>query len=91
MARGVPGEGPDCHSPKEILGFGPIPARILKFLIFILALSTARVGGPTLKVSGRRDPGLKEPALPVDSTIVPYVTQYCFRAGNQVSGPLRPY
>ncbi len=42
LARGVPGEGPDCHFPKEIIGFGPIPARILKMLIFILALSTAR-------------------------------------------------
>ena len=38
LPRGVPGEGPDCHFPKEIIGFGPIPARILKFLIFILAL-----------------------------------------------------
>ncbi len=45
MARGVPGEGPDCRFPKEIIGFGPIPARILKFLIFILALSTARSCG----------------------------------------------
>ncbi len=42
LARGVPGEGPDCHLPKEIAGFGPIPARILKFLIFIVALSPAR-------------------------------------------------
>ena len=23
LARGVPGEGPDCHFPKEIVGFGP--------------------------------------------------------------------
>ena len=36
--RGVPGEGPDCHSPKEIVGLGPIPARILGFLVLILAL-----------------------------------------------------
>ncbi len=28
---------------RNILGFGPIPAQILKFLIFILALSTARI------------------------------------------------
>ena len=41
LPRGVPGEGPDCHFPKEIVGFGPIPARILGFSIFILALSTA--------------------------------------------------
>ncbi len=38
----LPGEGPDCHVPKEIVGFGPIPARIRGFLISILALSTAR-------------------------------------------------
>ncbi len=36
---GVPGEGTDCHFPKGIIGFGPIPARFLKFLVFILALS----------------------------------------------------
>jgi hypothetical protein len=42
LPRGVPGEGPDCHFPKEIVGFGPIPARIRGFLIFIVALSTAR-------------------------------------------------
>ena len=40
---GVPGEGLDCHFPKAIVGFGPIPARILEFLIFILALSTDRI------------------------------------------------
>ncbi len=28
LGPGVPGEGPDCHFPKEIIGFGPIPARI---------------------------------------------------------------
>ena len=38
LGQGVPGEGPDCHVPKEIVGFGPIPARILGFLILILAL-----------------------------------------------------
>ncbi len=43
MARGVPGEGPDCHFPKDLIAFGPIPARIRKFLIFILALSTPRL------------------------------------------------
>ncbi len=42
LRRGVPGEGPDWHFPQGIVGFGPIPARILGFLIFILALSTAR-------------------------------------------------
>ncbi len=42
LPRGVPGEGPDYHVPEEIVGFGPIPARIRGFLIFILALSTAR-------------------------------------------------
>ncbi len=25
---GCPGEGPDCHFPKAVGGFGPIPARI---------------------------------------------------------------
>ncbi len=25
---GVPGEGPDCHFPTEIMGFGPMPGRI---------------------------------------------------------------
>ncbi len=43
LARGVPGEGPDCHFPKEIIGFGPIPTRIHNKLIFILALSTPRL------------------------------------------------
>ncbi len=43
MARGVPGEGPDCHGPKEIVGFVPIPARILKRKKCILALSTPRI------------------------------------------------
>ncbi len=28
LPRGVPGEGPDCHDPADIIGFGPIPARI---------------------------------------------------------------
>ncbi len=42
LAPGVPGEGPDCHFPKEIVGVGPTPARIRKCLILILALSTAR-------------------------------------------------
>ena len=45
LARGVPGEGPDCHVPKVIVRFRPIPARILKFSIFILALSSARMVG----------------------------------------------
>ncbi len=31
---GVPGEGPDCHFPREVVGFGPIPARIRYFLIW---------------------------------------------------------
>ena len=31
-----------CHVPQEIVGFGPIPARFRGFLIFILALSTAK-------------------------------------------------
>ncbi len=31
LPRGVPGEGPECHVPKEIAGVGPIPARILDF------------------------------------------------------------
>jgi hypothetical protein len=43
LARGVPGDGPDCHFPKAIVGFGPIPARIRIFLIFILPLSSARM------------------------------------------------
>ena len=38
LPRVVPGEGPDCHCPEEIVGFGPIPARIRGFLISILAL-----------------------------------------------------
>ncbi len=42
LPRGVPGEGPDCYLPKAIAGFGPIPARIRWFLIFFLALTTAR-------------------------------------------------
>ncbi len=42
LPRGIPGEGLDCHFPEEIVGAGPIPARIRGFFIFILALSTAR-------------------------------------------------
>ena len=42
LPRGVPGEGPDCHFPKDIAGFGPIPARFRIFLILFLALGTAR-------------------------------------------------
>ncbi len=30
LAPGVPGEGPDCHFPKGIIGSGAIPAQILK-------------------------------------------------------------
>ncbi len=32
----LPG-GPDCHLPKEIIGFGPIPARIRgeTYLLFV--------------------------------------------------------
>ena len=26
LPRGVPGEGPECHFLKEIVGVGPIPA-----------------------------------------------------------------
>ncbi len=35
-------EGPDCHFPPEIDGFGPIPAQIRDepyLFVFILALS----------------------------------------------------
>ncbi len=28
LARGVPGEGPDSNLPREIKGFGPLPAWI---------------------------------------------------------------
>ena len=42
LPPGGPGEGPDCHFPKEIEGFwadsGPDPGSNI-FLIFILALS----------------------------------------------------
>ncbi len=37
-------EGPDCNFREEIVGVGPIPARIRGFFIFILALSTALLG-----------------------------------------------
>ncbi len=30
LPRVVPGHGPDCHSPREIGGFGPVPAWIRK-------------------------------------------------------------
>ncbi len=43
LGRGVPGEGPDSHFLEDIVGFGTIPARIRGFLIFSLALSTARL------------------------------------------------
>jgi hypothetical protein len=37
LLRGVPGDGPDCHVPTEIVGVGPIPARIRGFFVLILA------------------------------------------------------
>ncbi len=43
---GVPWEGPDCHFPKGIDDFGPIPAQIrgkFVFVIFIMALSAAGI------------------------------------------------
>ncbi len=43
LPRGAPGEGPEYHVPKEIIGVGPIPARIWGFAISILALSTAPI------------------------------------------------
>ncbi len=59
--RGVPGEGPGCQFPKEIDGFGPIPARILgvgtESVIFMLALSVARiVRSSCVLVWGHRSP-----------------------------------
>ncbi len=36
--RGVPGEGPDCHCPKGIVGFGADSGPNPGFLSFILAL-----------------------------------------------------
>ncbi len=44
LPPGGPGEGCNCHFPKGILGFGPIPAQIrgeTYFLFLILALSAA--------------------------------------------------
>ncbi len=35
LPRGVPGEGPDCNCSREIVGVGPIPARIRGVLILI--------------------------------------------------------
>ncbi len=61
LARGVPGEGPDCHVPQEIIGFEPIPARIRKFVIFIVALSTARL-------YARPGPSIRTPGCPPDRT-----------------------
>ncbi len=54
LPRGVPGEGPDCHFSKEIVGFGAIMARIRGLLIFILALSAAR---------DRSGPGMPGPRI----------------------------
>ena len=45
-APGGPGEGPDCHLPKEIVGFGPIPARILGETHYLF-LFGARIGLPS--------------------------------------------
>ncbi len=57
LPRGVPGEGLERHCLKDIVGFGPIPARIRGFKILILALSTASLedclrvlGDVTLKI-----------------------------------------
>ncbi len=38
LPRGVPGEGPDCHFPSDIVGFGAIPARILEIFNFHFGL-----------------------------------------------------
>ncbi len=35
LPPGGPGEGPDCHSPSEIVGFGPIQARIMLDTYFL--------------------------------------------------------
>ncbi len=56
-SRGVPGEGPDYHFPKEIAGVGPIPARTRGFVILLLALSTARL-------LGSKGPGLGQTLEP---------------------------
>jgi hypothetical protein len=58
LARGVSGEGPDCHCPKEILGVGPIPARIRGFLILILALSTATIRQAPHATVNSNNPGM---------------------------------
>ncbi len=48
LPRRVPGEGPDCHVPKEIGGFGadsgPDPGGSLSF-ISVLALSASGMRG----------------------------------------------
>ncbi len=45
---GVPGEGPDCHFPKEIVDVGQIPARFRDiFNFYFLALSTVRIKEPS--------------------------------------------
>ncbi len=52
-SHGGPGEGPDCHSLREIKGFGPILARIpglIIFLILILALSAAWMSPNRIKL-----------------------------------------
>ncbi len=39
---GGPGEGPDCHVPKEIVGCGPIPARIREQVYFVFHFGLKR-------------------------------------------------
>ncbi len=44
LPRRAPGEGPDCRFESKIGGFGTGSGGLNIFLIFIVALSTARIG-----------------------------------------------
>ena len=69
LPPGGPGEGPDCHFPMEIEGFGTIPARIRGgeslFFIFVLAGYLKEVWpdfrGAFLRSGQPRGPGKASP------------------------------
>ncbi len=89
----VPGDGPGCHFPGEIEGFGPVPARIRGANIFMFRL---RLKHSWVMCSWSEGIPLQQ-ARPANvspsfcSCPIPYVMPYCLQAGNWASGPaLRP-
>ena len=84
LARGVPGEGPDCPLPEGIVGLGPIPARILWLILktdldslavhwqlgILIFPVFGQIFGQTWPQNPSRTTGAR-PAVPVASKISP--------------------